>query len=128
MEVLTYGLKKPETGDKGSTFFPALEDDITQLDAHNHNGVNSAKLSTSSLVNSTQAILAAGWIALGDGTGRYYQNVTMAGGLAYDGQLIAFRKTDGNKDYLCLDVEKVSANTYKVYCNDNTLNVTALYT
>ena len=40
--TLSYGFVRPATGDKGSVFFPALEDNITQLNSHDHDGTDSA--------------------------------------------------------------------------------------
>lgn len=61
--TLTYGLVKPVTGDPGSTWFPAIEGDITQLDAHNHDGANSAQLTNSGIATGaaiTRSKLATG--------------------------------------------------------------------
>lgn len=125
MQTLTYGLKLPEQGDKGSIFFPALEDDITQLDGHNHNGANSPKLTPAAITNVSQSILAAAWAAVGDGTGRSSQVVTMPVGYTYDAQGIQLRSAAG--DLMVLDIEKVGASSYRVYINDNTIALTALY-
>jgi hypothetical protein len=46
MITLTFGILKPENGDKGSSFFPALEDNFEQLNDHNHDGVTSSKISS----------------------------------------------------------------------------------
>lgn len=127
MQTLTYGLKLPENGDKGSIWFPALEDDITQLDGHSHNGTDSAKLTTASINNTTQSILAVNWVAVGDGTGRYYQNITLPAALSYDTINISFKTTAATVDPLLLDVEKITASSYKVFINDNSLSLTAIY-
>jgi hypothetical protein len=126
MITLTYGLKLPETGDKGSTWFPALEDNITQLDGHTHNGVNSGKVSSSSIQKLFQSILAANWVAVGDGTGRYRQAITLVGSVPFDGTDILLQDASGNKYYL--EIEKINASSYYVYTNDNTLALTAYYT
>ena len=127
MQTLTYGLKLPENGDKGSIWFPALEDNITQLDAHSHNGVNSAKLNSTALNKTTQSISAANWVAVGDGTGRYSQDVVLPGGITYDNIVISFKIDSVSKANIFLDMEKVTGSTYKVYINDNTLDLVAVY-
>ena len=127
MQTLTYGLQRPDNGDKGSIFFPALYDNITQLDSHSHNGVNSPKLSTASITNSTQSIDKTNWAAVGDGTGRFAQNVTMPGGLDYDVNHIIFHNAASPYFLMHLDIEKVSTTVYKVYINDNTIDLTAVY-
>lgn len=125
MLTLTYGLQLPETGDKGSVFFPALKDNITQLDAHDHDGTDSPLLPSSSLALTTQSILAVDWVALGE-PGNYRQVITMSAPLTYDNKGIFF-KNSSNGDLLYLSVEKVSANSYYVYINDNTISLTAIY-
>lgn len=124
MLTLTYGYKKPETGDRGSVFFPALEDDIQQLNDHNHDGSNSSKLTSSAVTATTQAILAAAWVAQGGGT--YKQTVTMPGALQYNDYYPLFKNT-ATKHELLLTVERVSNTSYDVYINDNTINLTAFY-
>ena len=126
MQTLTYGMQIPETGDIGSDFFPALEDNFTQLDAHSHNGTDSPKLSGSSMNAYTQNISSASWVAVAGVSGLYKQVVTMSGGLQYDNYIPTFKESV-TKDVLLLTVEKETANTYTVYCNDNTLDLVAYY-
>ena len=124
MQTLTYGLKRPNTGDKGSVFFTALEDDITQLDGHLHDGNDSSLIPTSSLNYTTQSLLAASWVSLGEGN--YRQLVTMPGGLLFNDRVLSFRNT-ANGYIIHPSVEKVAANTYYVYINDNSVGLTVHY-
>jgi hypothetical protein len=125
MQTLTYGMKIPETGDAGSVFFPALEDNFEQLDIHTHNGTNSPRLTAGSSDAVTQTVAAAGWVATTNGT--YRQLLTIPGTLsAFDSVRPSFRNSTG--DYLYLNTEKVTSNTYYVYINDNSLTLTAVYT
>lgn len=124
MQTLSKGFKKPQTGDKGSVFFPALEDNIQQLNDHSHNGSNSQLLTASASTAVTQSISSASWSHQGGGT--YRQTVTMPGVITFDTHAIELRNSATNRK-LFLDVEKVTSNTYYVYVNDNTLNLTALY-
>ena len=124
MITLAYGLKKPTTGDRGSSFFPALEGDIAQLDAHYHNGTDSAKIPSSSISLTTQSILAAAWVAQGGGTFR--QAVTLPNAMLYDQHIIRFRLTVLGHE-IFPTVEKLAANQYYVYINDNSLAITAIY-
>lgn len=123
--TLSYGYKLPSTGDRGSTFFPDLEDDIQQLNDHDHNGTNSALLAISAVAITTQAISSGSWVATSGGT--YKQTVTMPGSLTYDAVSMEFRLTTG-KHIIFPTIEKVSSNTYDIYINDNTQGVTVLYT
>lgn len=126
MITLTYGFKQPQTGDKGSVFFPALEDNIEALNDHTHNGTNSAKLTAAASVVVSQSILAASWVATSNGT--YRQLVTIPGTLtAVSDVRVSFRDATTLDEYH-LKVEKASATTYYVYINDNSIALTAVYT
>lgn len=124
MQTLSYGYKKPQSGDNGSVFFPALEDNMQRLNDHNHDGVDSAILTTASLKVATQAISSASWSATSGGT--YRQNVTISGGLNYDEISIELRDAATGHPLL-LTVEKIDTSHYYVYVNDNTLDLTAVY-
>lgn len=126
MVNLSFGFKRPQTGDKGggvNGFWAALEGDIQQLNDHTHNGTDSSLLSSSSINALSQAISSAGWVASGSG---FRQLVTLPGASVYDNFMIFF-KDQATKNQLLLGVEKLSSNTYYVYCNDNSLSITAYY-
>ena len=123
MITLTYGLKLPQTNDRGPVVFPALEGNITQLDGHNHDGANSSLLSATSVVPGTQTILAINWVSVGDG--QYRQLVTTLAGYDFDKVFINFRIPGGH--YVYPTVERVTAFSYYVYTNDNTIAYTAIY-
>jgi hypothetical protein len=123
--TLTYGLKKPQTGDKGSVFFPALEGNFQQLNDHTHNGTDSAKITAASSTAVTQSILAASWSATANGT--YKQVVTVPVGFTnFDNFRPSFKDSTG--DYYYLKTVKLTATTYEVYINDNSVSLTAVYT
>jgi hypothetical protein len=124
MQTLAYGYKLPEDGDKGSVFWDALEDDITQLNDHTHNGSNSALLTSTSVTATTQSISSASWAHQGGGT--YRQTVTMPANIGYETHAIQFRNNADGR-ILYLSTEKVSGTSYYVYINDNTITVKAFY-
>jgi hypothetical protein len=121
--TLTYGFKKPQTGDKGSVFYPAMETNMQQLNDHTHNGSDSARLPSTSLTVVTQSILSASWVDLTNGN--YRQAVTMPAGFNFDEVTVTFRLTSGH--YINPTVEKISTTSYYVYCNDNSVALTAVY-
>jgi hypothetical protein len=121
--TLSYGYKKPQTNDKGSDVFPALEDDITRLNGHTHNGTDSAILSTSATNSTSQSILAAAWSLVANGI--YKQVVTMPAGLSFDNTIKEFRLSNSENVYPT--TKKTGANTYEVYINDNTETLTVYY-
>lgn len=127
MQTLTYGFQLPETGDKGSVFFPALEDDIQQLNDHDHDGSNSTRLTAQSITAVSATIVLASWVLTAGGT--YRQLVTMPPGTEFDDYGMAFQVASGASSghRVNLSVEKVSATTFYVYINDNTVDVKILY-
>ena len=77
MQILSHLFKKPQTGDKGSVFWPALEEDIQKMNDHTHNGSDSARIPSSSTTATTQSINSASWSSVGGGL--YRQLITMPG-------------------------------------------------
>lgn len=120
MNTLTYGYKKPVNPDTGDIFFPALENDIQQLNDHAHNGTDSAPLATQ-----TATINSGSWAAAAGLSGVYSQTVTLPAGLSYDVCDIWMKLTTGERVYAT--ITRVSATQYKVFTTDNTLNFTAYY-
>lgn len=123
MLTLSYGFLKPQTGDKGAPLFSALEGDIQQLNDHDHDGVNSAPLTASSIIAITANILSANWIA-DSVPGFFYQQITTPAGISYDTVQIGFRLTTG--EYVYPTVEKVSNTQYILRVNQN-VNLVAVY-
>lgn len=123
MLTLSYGFKKPETNDKGSVVFPALEGDIQQLNDHNHDGANSALIPPSSLTVVTQDVLSGGWIDQGGGT--WQQQVTLLPGFNFDNISLTIRTAAGHYAYPTL--EKVSNTQILLKVNDPTLNLNLVY-
>jgi len=132
MTTLSYGYKRPATGDKGSVWFPALEDNITRLNGHNHDGSNSVALTPVAVTKFTSTISAASWVD--DGGGNYSYVVTVPAGISgasspfndnkYYNMIILDSAT---KDRLHLGIEWETATTFTVRCNDNTLDVIIYY-
>ena len=124
MQTLSYGIKKPEQGDIGRPIFQAIEENAQIQNDHIHDGSNSPKINTNAINKTTQAILATNWATPVNGI--YSQVLTVTGGLIVDSTTITFRDTATGAQ-LMLSFEKVTATTYRVYCNDSTKNVTAVY-
>lgn len=121
----TYGYKKPIDGERG-TWWDNLNDNTDRLDGHTHNGTDSAPIPAKNLSKGTNSILAAGWSAVAGVDGLYKQTVTLPSGYAMATLAPTFILTaSGHQIYPT--IEKVSATTYDIYINDNTLAVTALY-
>lgn len=127
MLTLSYGYLKPENGDLGSAWFPALAGDIVQLNNHTHDGIGSAILTAQSIVGISDTILAANWVATSGGT--YRQAVTTPANVSFSSYGKSFEIANGASigHVIYPSVEKISATQYYVYTNDNTLNLTVLY-
>lgn len=125
--TLSYGYKKPVTGDKGSVFYPDLEFDIQRVNDHNHDGSNSALLTSTSVQAVVQTVSSAGWAAVSGQPGTYKQTVTMSAGTAFDTHAIEIRN-NSTKEKLYLSITKASTTTFDVYINDNTIALQVLYT
>lgn len=121
--TLSKGYKLPETGDRG--FWTDLEFDISRLNAHKHDGSDSTLISAFNLDKSSQTLLAAAWTAVAGQAGTYKQTVTLPTGNAMSTILPRFLNPAG--DDMLLSVRKVSVNSYDVFINDNTLDVTVIY-
>lgn len=126
METLTYGYIKPESGDKGSPLFTALEDNIQRVNDHDHDGTNSALLPAQNIAATTQAISSGAWVANGP-TGHYRQLVTTPAGFTFDGTNIGFRTSGSSGVYVYPTVQRVTNTTYYVYTTDNTVSFVAIY-
>lgn len=124
MLTLSFGFKKPQSGDKGSTLWTALQNNIQQLNDHTHNGTNSSGLPAQNFVTTTSTILAAAWSAVGLPAGHYKQTVTIPAGFNFDDFVISFRDSVG---IIYPTIVRVSNTTYDIYTIDNTQEFTAVY-
>lgn len=89
MITLSNGYKLPQTGDFGDVWFPALEDNLQQLNDHNHDGVNSEKLVSSDLQVSLVTALVGSFVD--QGNGYYRATVLCPGGQAVSNFRISMR-------------------------------------
>src|SRR5882672_8010786 len=124
MITLTYGFKVPETNDKASVVFPALEANFTRLDSHDHDGTNSKKLTGSAKESTVVAVSSASWGA-DLGGGYYKQTVNVPTGIDYDSGTVEVRLSTGERIYP--RVVKVSGAQADIYVSDNTLNLVVLF-
>lgn len=124
--TLTYGMKKPIAGERGSTVFTALEDNITRADAHSHNGTDSARLNPKDFSKTHTTLASGDWVAVAGQTGTYRQLLTVPSGYSVDDAIMKFYlSATGHPIYP--SVEKASSTTAYVYINDNTLAVKVTY-
>ncbi len=129
-DTLNYGFIKPQTGDPGSVFWPALEDNIQQTNDHTHNGSNSSRLSAASSTAVVQSVVGTGWDSAGGGL--FFKPITLPSSLTsaggtYDDYSIEIRNS-ANDRRVFLETVKSSATTFTIYSNDDSLAVKILYT
>lgn len=120
--LTTYGYKKPIDGE--TTWYTSHNDNITRLDAHSHNGVDSPIIT-----KGTSTLLAASWSATSGQAGTYEQTVTIPTAYSMSTIFPVFLADNGADvgSQLFLSFVYVSATSFKVYVNDNTLQVKVLY-
>lgn len=114
MIILSKGYKKPETGDFGDIWFPALEDNIDLMNSHTHNGVDGEKISGINLLASTLTVTAASFADQGDGYWR--STVTVPSGGLVDNYVVAV-KDPTTKEPVQLRMEKLSSTQFYLYTN-----------
>lgn len=114
MQVLSNGFKLPETGDFGDVWFPALEDNIQQMNDHTHNGTDSERLASTSVEGSFVTVLAGSFV---DQLNGYHRaTVTVPNSGLVDNHVIV-AKDPTTKDQIFLKVEKVAATQIYIYTN-----------
>lgn len=121
----TYGYKRPANGDLD--WWTQLQYNIDRSDTHAHDGVNSPVLTTAAISKFIQSIPATWTLISG---GNYSQNVTMPADYLFStGVSIKFYINGGGEDgaEVFLSLEKLTDSTYKIYINDNTLALKAVY-
>lgn len=128
METLSNGFKNPENGDRGSVFFPALNENIEQINEHNHDGNNSERINAQELQKATQNILAAAWGADAGGS-TYTQAITCPSGFTFNDMAVKFHVSGGAYDgaQIYPTIVKTGASAYNLTVNDNTLTLVATY-
>jgi len=128
MQTLSFGFKKPEDGDKGTIFFPALEDNIQQVNDHDHNGTNSKKIPSSSVEAVTGTIVPGDWIETVAGN-VWQEQVTVPAGVDLSKTEILFRISGGPNDGAQIHpyVRAFSTTAFIVEVNDPSLTLTYMY-
>ena len=123
MVTLSYGYKRPQAGDRGAIWFTALEDNITRLNDHDHDGVDSALLSGSVIVKGTVTVSSGSWTLVS--TGKYKQTVTCPSGFTMADHIPSVRLSTGH--IIHPTIERVSNTSFDIYTLDNTLTYTVIF-
>lgn len=113
MIILTNGYQLPEDGDLGDIWFDALEANIQRLNDHKHNGLDSAKLSTSSIEALSSTIDSADFTLV---SGEYQYDLTLPPLILLDTSAIEFRDAT-TRDRIYLKYEMLSVSQIRVFSN-----------
>lgn len=113
MIVLSNGYQLPEDGDLGDVWFDALEANIQRLNDHTHNGVDSEKLSTSSIEAVSDTIDSGDFVAVSD---HYEFLFTLPALIQVDTSNITFRDAT-TREPIYLKFEMFSVTQITVHTN-----------
>jgi len=113
MIVLSNGYQLPEDGDLGDVWFDALESNIQRLNDHSHNGVDSEKLSTSSIEALSVTIDSGDFTLVGT---EYETLVAMPSLVQVDTSNISFRDAT-TREPVYVRFEFFSVTQIKVFSN-----------
>ena len=125
--TLTYGRKLPLDGER--THWESQEYNIQRDDAHTHDGSDSAPIPVKNLTHGSSTLALADWAAVAGQAGTYKQTVTVPSGYTEG----SFTKTcfinSGSEagSIFYPTIVNLSASTFDVYINDNTVDVKIVY-
>jgi len=114
MITLSNGYLLPQTGDFGTDWFPALEDNIQRLNDHTHNGTDSEKLPSSNLIASTVSVTSGSLVS--QGNGYYRAEVNTPGGNALANFSVVVRDPT-TKEQIYLKTALASLTSVYIYTN-----------
>lgn len=123
----TYGYKLPSNGDRD--WYANLNFNTSRIDAHTHNGTDSPLLPTSNFTKGTSTIAAGSWSAVAGQAGTFQQTVTLPSGYFMTSIAPTFIINSGPSlgNVIYPSIEWISTTSYKIYINDNTLALKAIY-
>jgi len=121
-------IEKPLNKDQGNDVFATLEAFMERLATHDHTGQDSKviSLNISKDIELFQVGINLTWTAQGDDI--YRATVPVPVATTYDASIRKFLFDDGAGNFAEFypRVEKIDANNYYVYVNDNTLDITVV--
>jgi|GEM_PF-1906394 len=129
-DTLSFGYVRPADGDRGAPVFSALSGNITQLNAHDHDGVDSDRIDCFDLRRAVVNVDVSSWLS----SGSYYRKLvtaptgyTTANGSDWGKANLRFFLDGGTKDKaeVLPKIEYVSATTFYLYSpfNNQAFNV-----
>lgn len=125
MITLPRGFQIPERADSSSDTWDAMEGNIRRTDSHNHDGINSVKVSSVSISYNTANLPSAGWTSVSNQPSTYRQALTLPFGKTFDNTSFTFRTSTGFVFYPT--VNRLSNNSIEVVINDSSISATVTY-
>jgi hypothetical protein len=126
MITSTYGIKLPETGDKGAVVFDALNGNSVILRDHTHDGTDSNAIASTDIVKPFVNLSSASWSAVASG---FTQSVTCPGAVTLDKVTLRFRVRTGADIHKFINptIVPVSLTQFNVIVNDSSLDLEILF-
>lgn len=126
MITLSNGVKTPETGDKGTVVFTAINGNFTILNDHTHDGTDSEQILSESISKQAVNLPTASWVA---GARGYSQTVTCPGSVTLDKVALRFRVRAGTHQHQFIHptVEPTSLTSFVVIVNDSSLDLEVIF-
>jgi len=120
MVILAYGVEQPTTGDPGSVFFPALEHLCQRMSFHDHDGINSAPVSGTSVSGASVVALGAGFT---QGVNLLWtQTIALPAGYTYANSMMQCRDNSTGEVIYC-DISQASPTSVTISAIFNDLDV-----
>lgn len=125
----TKGYKLGTNGDRGSWWEGVLNFNTKRINTHKHDGNDSELIKTTDLDKQVQDILSASWTATTGQAGTFEQEVTMPAGFVFPKLSMQFFVNGGSEDgsEVFPSIVKTATDKYKIYVNDNSLALKAIY-
>lgn len=114
MITLSKGYQLPQTGDPGNTFFPALEQNIQQMNSHKHDGVDGEKPNSKDILTTSVSVLVGAFSL--QPNGEYRATVSNPSSIPSDTTLPTLRDPV-TKEIVYGRIEKATGISYYVYVN-----------
>lgn len=125
METTAYGYKIMEANDIASVWMQAIMDNWERMSDHDHDGSDSVALTPAAITAYSSTVLAASWSAQGDGM--YRQTITVPSGILEINSYDTYVYITSTGERIYPTIVRVSATSFYIYVNDNTLALTIKY-
>ena len=126
--TLSKGYVIPATGERG-TWWTDYNNNFTRVNGHTHDNSDSARIDAKNLAHGTSTIANASWAATAGQAGTYEQTITVPSGYDMATVTMAVYVNSGAEvgSLIFPTITRQSSTTYKIFINDNTLDLKVIY-